>query len=313
MSASHMLLPLLTVALTTVLAGNGAAQVAGAAWLDNATLPSWNTPRSPIPTAVKSDAAGPRCRDLARPVQLAEDRRLSEKGWDLVGPYQGGWETLVIAGTSAYDGMCRPRQYQYFIFVRGVFAGTLSPRLMDSRTDGAITRVALTSRTRLSVEYARYASADPLCCPSRMTEVTFELQGAPAAVRPLSRSTSSTGAAVSAAQETSLTGQYWRAVELAGKAVPRQNSAREAHLQFQEGERVSGSDGCNRIMGSYHRTGDRITFGQLAGTRMACMNADDTERPFRDALNKAARFVVSGNRMELFDGGGTRLAAFVLK
>lgn len=38
--------------------------------------------------------------------------------------------------------MCRPRQSQDFLFVRGMFAGTLSPQPMDSRTDGVLTSLA---------------------------------------------------------------------------------------------------------------------------------------------------------------------------
>ena len=78
----------------------------------------------------RSDDSGnrdPRCQERARPPQVDEDKRVREQGWDLVGPYQGGWEIVVIRGTAGYDGMCRPRQYQDFVFVRGAFVGTLSP------------------------------------------------------------------------------------------------------------------------------------------------------------------------------------------
>jgi hypothetical protein len=44
------------------------------------------------------------------------------------------------------------RQYQDFLFVRGVFAGTLSPQPMDSRTDAALERVFLWSAARLTAE-----------------------------------------------------------------------------------------------------------------------------------------------------------------
>lgn len=101
-----------------------------------------------------------------------------------------GWQTVVIRGTAGYDGMCRPVQYQAFVFVRGVFVGTLSPEPMDSRTDGALTRVALRNSELLSAEYVRYAAEDPLCCPSRTTTVAFEIGDGPV-VRPASASTSS--------------------------------------------------------------------------------------------------------------------------
>ena len=49
----------------------------------------------------------------------------------------------MISGLAAYDGMCRPLGYQSFVFVDGVFAGTVSPEPMNSRTTGAATDVNL--------------------------------------------------------------------------------------------------------------------------------------------------------------------------
>jgi hypothetical protein len=122
---------------------------------------------------------------------LDEDTRVRNRGWDLVGGYQGGWQMLVIRGTAGYDGMCRPRQYQDFVFVRGVFAGTLSPHVMDSRSDGALGRVTLQARGQLTAEYHRYSAADPLCCPSRTTSVVFDISDDPPIAQPVSASSSS--------------------------------------------------------------------------------------------------------------------------
>ena len=82
-----------------------------------------------------------------------------------------------------------------------------------------------------------------------------------------------------------LEGTYWRAIELAGKPTPTQDPQREAHLLFQSGGRVSGSDGCNRVTGSYQLKGDAVKFGQLAGTQMACINIGEIDRTFREAVN----------------------------
>jgi heat shock protein HslJ len=110
---------------------------------------------------------------------------------------------------------------------------------------------------------------------------------------------------------TPLEGTYWRAIELAGKPAPPQDPKREAHLLFDAAGRVSGSDGCNRVTGSYQRKGDAITFGQMAATRMACVNTAAVEEAFRSALKSASRFTIAGDRLELFDAAGTRVAAFV--
>ena len=103
---------------------------------------------------------------------------------------------------------------------------------------------------------------------------------------------------------------YWKAIELDGKPVPSAQVAREVYILLGGTGRVGGSDGCNRIIGSYTLSGDGIKFGALAGTQMACPDTADTERGLRKALSDAARWSVAGDRLELFDVAGVRLAEF---
>jgi LppP/LprE lipoprotein len=180
----------LTLAIVACHPAISRAQATVASWLDEPKPASWNKPGPSIPAAPKvQGAVDPKCREQARPPQLEEDKRVRDQGWDLVGAYQGGWQILVIRGTAGYDGMCRPRQYQDFVFVRGVFAGTLSPQAMDSSTDGAVARVSLQSENRLIAEYERYAASDAACCPSRTTSVVFDVAKDGPVLRPVSLST----------------------------------------------------------------------------------------------------------------------------
>jgi len=144
----------------------------------------------PIPSASEGERnPDPRCHALARVPASGEDGELVARGWDLVGPISEARQIRVLVGTADYDGMCRPRQYQEFVFVRGIFAGTLSPQPMDSRTDGAIGRVIIASDRKLNAEYARYGASDPLCCPSRTTRVAFDIETDPPRVRAVSTTT----------------------------------------------------------------------------------------------------------------------------
>jgi len=188
--ATPLRIIVVTIAIAVTPPVTSGSQQRNAPWLDQAAPAGWNKPGSPIPAAARIQGTDPRCRAQARPPQLAEDRRVRDRGWDLVGAYQGGWQVLVIGGTAGYDGMCRPLRFQHFVFVRGVFAGTLSPQPMDSRSDGALSRVYLQSDRSLTAEYLRYAANDPLCCASRTTSVVFEITGNPSIVRPVSASTS---------------------------------------------------------------------------------------------------------------------------
>jgi LppP/LprE lipoprotein len=148
-------------------------------WID-ADLAPWNTPGMAIPTAPTIDGnPDPRCVERERPAETAEDDALIAKGWRLFLPYQRGWGVTLISGLAAYDGMCRPLGYQSFVFVDGVFAGTVSPEPMNSRTTGAATDVNLRYADQLTSKYLRYAPDDPLCCASGSDSVNFSIEDTP--------------------------------------------------------------------------------------------------------------------------------------
>jgi heat shock protein HslJ len=252
---------------------SGESQATAASWLDDTKLASWNMPGAPIPAPSKTaGAVDPRCRQQARPAQLDEDKGLTGQGWNLVGAYQGGWDVLVIQATAGYDGMCRPRQYQGFVFVRGVFAGTLSPHPMDSRTDGALSHVVLQSNSELSAEYQRYTAKDPLCCPSRTTTVTFGLsggsgQGKPV-LQPMSASTSP-----GPAPTAGLPGTSWQLVKFEGGdgAVLTPDDRAKYTIAFGDDGALSARIDCNRGRGSWKSSGpNQIVFGPMALTRAMC-------------------------------------------
>jgi hypothetical protein len=158
------------------------ADAPGASWLDRAQPVGWNQPGVAIPDApppTGNAATSERCRALMRTPTLAGDRSVVAKGWTLFGPGQVFGTTEVLLAGSSVDGMCRPLGFQGFVFVDGKLAGTISPRLMDSRTDGAANLVQLRSPDRLDVEFARYGPKDPLCCPSRVTTVGYQVEHTP--------------------------------------------------------------------------------------------------------------------------------------
>ncbi len=168
-----------------------------ASWLDAKTPVNWNVagatlPARPGPRDAQL-AAGGRCAVSVRPPSSPEDRALVQRGWSLVGPYERYGTTVAVTAMSSADGMCRPLGYQAFVFVRGRFAGTLSPHLMDSRTDGAIASVTVTlfNATDLEVEFARYSAQDAMCCPHATSTVEYTVTAkAPPRVAPVSITTS---------------------------------------------------------------------------------------------------------------------------
>jgi copper homeostasis protein (lipoprotein)/putative lipoprotein len=110
----------------------------------------------------------------------------------------------------------------------------------------------------------------------------------------------------------SLEGSSWNAVELYGTAVPAaaSESGRGPYLEFGTDGRLTGSDGCNRVMSSYVVKGNAITFGPIAGTRMACPGTEEIVNRFHAALKGTGHWRVRDGRLEFFGATGKPLAVF---
>lgn len=162
----------------------GSPAQADTLWLDQ-PLTQWNQQGMAIPPVApvsNEPAFDPRCLALSRPAETPMDHEIEAAGWSLFNAYEAGWGVTLLTGLSAYDGMCRPSGYHAFVFVDGQFAGTLAPELSAARADGALS----TSETRiqngdhLSALYVRFADSDPLCCPSRPSNVvTYRVDRTP--------------------------------------------------------------------------------------------------------------------------------------
>ena len=111
----------------------------------------------------------------------------------------------------------------------------------------------------------------------------------------------------------------WRLVELGGRAaVAGEGPAGGAHLRFAaDSGRVTGSTGCNRLAGPYTLDGDRLRFGTLVSTRMACVDParQRQEGDFMRALEATRRHAVAGDTLALLgdDADAAPLARLVAR
>lgn len=105
---------------------------------------------------------------------------------------------------------------------------------------------------------------------------------------------------------------YWSLVEFGGKPVP-ESVAGKVHIMFsKDGTKLSGSNGCNRLMGSYNISNrTQISFSRIASTKMACQSVGWNETGFNQMLETANNFTVSGNKLMLNVGKRAPLAVFV--
>ena len=109
-------------------------------------------------------------------------------------------------------------------------------------------------------------------------------------------------------------GPVWQLEQLGSELIePSSDPRRNAQIQFDRSSgRVSGSGGCNRVSGTYERSGSTLRMRQLAATRMACPDrgaAPSTRPQFFAALQTTASYRLQGRRrLSLLDAGGRTLA-----
>ena len=72
------------------------------------------------------------------------------------------------------------------------------------------------------------------------------------------------------------------------------SSQGKPYLELKTGGALSGSDGCNRLTGTWTQSGDDVTFGHLASTLIACQGVDTW-------LSKAHSATIKGSTMRVLD------------
>lgn len=278
------------------------------AWLDQ-PLRNWNRPTSDLPELPQPlpPTNISQCVSQIRQPSLDAERAVVAKGWKLFGPLQTYDMTQLFLATSGFDGMCRPMGFQAFVYVEGRYAGTLSPVLMDSRSDGVIFTPYLTSGTEINVEFARYRSTDPLCCPSGTSFVTFKIR--PDEVPDLIATSVTTtenrdNNSTTPSSAMSLGGPKWYLQSIGSQVISaEQVKANPPYVEFNVSEnRYFGSGGCNRFTGGFTKTGKSLKLGPAASTKMACLqgNIQEIETKFFQAMGQVTRYSITGTTLTLY-------------
>ncbi|HET9010602.1 MAG TPA: META domain-containing protein [Gemmatimonadaceae bacterium] len=109
---------------------------------------------------------------------------------------------------------------------------------------------------------------------------------------------------------SALVDREWRLVSLHGQPAVPSTGMRAAGLRMSgDSLRMSGSGGCNRIGATYTLDGDRLSFGPILATRMACADAllNRQETDFLAALQATTRYRIAGDTL-ILAGAGDDLA-----
>ena len=102
-----------------------------------------------------------------------------------------------------------------------------------------------------------------------------------------------------------LTGGEWVVESVGGVTT---GGDRRARIAFAADGRVTGSGGCNRLMGRADINGEAIAFGTLATTRMACVpKVMEQERKLLDALAATRSYRIAEIMLTLHNASGAEL------
>jgi len=280
-------------------------------WLDQQPLPSWNSRSREILTTEKMPSGElAQCGKFVRQPTLAADKLLAKYGWTLVGAAQVYGKTTVVTTASGFDGMCRPRELIARVFVGNRVAGTLSPGPTDSRTDGSLVNVKMTSETTLTAEYVRYRASDALCCPYKTEAVTFVIKpdGANFLLTPESKTQS--GLIENQASDATLKNTVWRLQSLeTPTGMTKVDKPENYQIEFAVDGKIGVKADCNVGGGSYTAEGGSISVMRIFTTKAFC-GEKSLDTPFLQGLEKARRFRIEGNKLMLEGDGDKGVMTF---
>ncbi len=106
-----------------------------------------------------------------------------------------------------------------------------------------------------------------------------------------------------------ITNKYWKLTQIENSASMAYPKQREAHIILKE-QKLSGSDGCNRIMGYYTLNENKITFSRVASTMMACLQGMQQAYKFKINLEKAQNFKIENDKLLIFDKDSNKILEF---
>ncbi len=114
---------------------------------------------------------------------------------------------------------------------------------------------------------------------------------------------------------TTLPGSQWSVTSINNGHGGVQSVVTTSHptLVFDEGERLSGSTGCNNLTATYEAGGGTLAIGPVGTTRKLCSTPSgimEQEQSMITALANTTSYAITGNTLRTFDEtGATQLVA----
>jgi heat shock protein HslJ len=107
--------------------------------------------------------------------------------------------------------------------------------------------------------------------------------------------------APAAATTTKLVGHPWKLATLNGKPLDPKPPMVPEFTLIEDGARIAGFTGCNRFMGTYSLSDDKLSFNSdFAMTRKACVKMGNVESEFIKALQSVDSWKITDGTLEFY-------------
>jgi heat shock protein HslJ len=121
--------------------------------------------------------------------------------------------------------------------------------------------------------------------------------------------------ALAACSGNSLAGTSWTLVSYGDPAAPTMAvSGVDTSLNFDNNGQVGGSMGCNSFGGDYSVKGDKITFGSIISTEMACDELRMSQETSTFAvMSGTVSYTINGDTLTITSADGSKVMNLIKK
>ncbi len=104
----------------------------------------------------------------------------------------------------------------------------------------------------------------------------------------------------------------WNLVEINQKTIDIAKATKTPRIQFSKKDmKATGNNGCNSFFANFDTVEQRLNFGPVGSTRMACQNWMENEMAFLAMLQATQGYAINGYTLVIMDGNGQEIGKFL--
>ncbi len=113
-------------------------------------------------------------------------------------------------------------------------------------------------------------------------------------------------------QRLSLFDTQWNLVEINQTPIKTTDAVKTPYITFSKKEmKATGNNGCNSFFANFDTVEERLSFGPVGSTEMACQEWMANEMAFLAMLQAARQYTIDGYALLIMDGNGQVVGKFI--